>query len=73
MLAHIKKIGKHYVLDFHSEVSYEMITSLLKRDYEMYMQVVNSERLRLEVKHFTSQKIFLQYLRDIFTAQYTRN
>ncbi len=73
MIAQIKKVGKHYTLDFHSGVSFEMISTILKRDYEMYFQVVNSERLRAEIKHFTSPKIFIQYVLDILKSQYTKN
>ena len=66
-LASIKKLWKYYILDLHPPIDYEMITSLLKKDKKMFIHVVNWERLRAEVKDFTSTELFIQYLLDILT------
>lgn len=65
MLASIRKIGQNYHLDFHSGVALETIKAFLTLDREMYFQVVNIEKLRASVKHFTSDDLFIQYALDI--------
>lgn len=72
MLAQIKKIGQNYSLDFHSWVQLETIKALLALDSEMYLQVVNIEKLRAPVKHFTSDRLFIQYILDILENRWNR-
>ena len=65
VLSSVKKIWKHYTLNFDSWVTYKIITRILKNDKKMYLNVVNWERLRAEVKDFTSPVLFIQYLLDV--------
>ncbi len=70
MLASVKKIGHNYSLEFHSWVTLERIKEFLALDREMYFQVVNIEKLRAPVKHFTSDILFIQYLLDILQKKW---
>ena len=70
-IARIRKLWKHYTLDFHADTKLETLKEILVHDTEMYLQVVSSEKMRAEIKYFTSDVLFIQYLLDVLQGRKT--
>ena len=68
-ISRIRKVGVYYTLDFHADTQLENLKHILQYDTKMYLQVVNSEKMRAEVKHFTSDVLFIQYLLDVLRGK----
>ena len=68
-ITRIRKVWKHYTLDFKGDTQLETLKQILKNDSDMYLQVIHSEKMRAETKHFTSDNLFIQYLLDVLRGK----
>lgn len=63
----IKKQGIHYQIEFYDGISLEELKKFLIKDTQTFCIVISGTILRSPVKNYTSLRIFLDYLLDIFS------
>ncbi len=68
-IIHIKKVWKHFQIDFNSKISLDILKKFLEQDKEVKFSVVTVNRVRSPIKYFTNEENFLEYLVNLLNKK----